>query len=58
MLPRLVGGPELLLNKLVGPLEFPHDQLLRWSAGLPFENGGVAGREVPSLRPEEAVIRE
>lgn len=60
MLPLLVGGPELLLKRLVGPLsrELPHDQLFRWSEVLPLEKGGVAGRE-PSVRPwDDAVVSE
>jgi hypothetical protein len=60
MLPLLVGGPELSLKRPVVPLsrELPHDQLLRWSTALPFEKGGVVGREL-SVRPwEEAVVSE
>jgi hypothetical protein len=60
MLPLLVGGPELSLNRPVVPFsrEPPHDQLLRWSTVAPFEKGGVVGREL-SVRPwEEAVVSE
>ena len=60
MLPRRVGGPELSLKRLVAPFsrELPHDQLLRWSTVLPFEKGGVVGRELSVGAREEAVVSE
>jgi hypothetical protein len=60
MLPLLVGGPELSLKRPVVPLSRPdpHDQLLRWSTVLPFENGGVVGRELSLRLCEEAFVRE
>ena len=48
MLPLRVGGPELSFKSPEGVLSraAPQDQLLRWSCVVPFEKGGVVGREV------------
>jgi len=60
MLPRRVGGPELLPNRLFGFLSRPdpQDQLLRCSMVLPFENGGVVGRELSVLLLDDAFVSE
>lgn len=60
MLPLLVGGPELSFKRPDGVLSraAPQDQLLRCSAVLPFENGGVVGREMSRPPWEEELVRE